>query len=83
MLNFHQGKLDSAIYFYRQSEQLVENTNVEKELKLRVKSDVKLAEKIKNIEAVKGLGFITIIKVLSEVNGFLLFKNRLNYLFLT
>lgn len=48
---------------------------IEKELKLRVKSDVKLAEKIKNIEAVKGLGFITIIKVLSEVNGFLLFKN--------
>ncbi len=48
---------------------------VEKELKLYIKSDEKLAIKIKNIETVKGLGFITIIKVLSEVNGFLLFKN--------
>ena len=48
---------------------------VEKELKSQVKSDAILAAKIKNIEGVKGLGFITIIKVISEANGFLLFKN--------
>jgi len=48
---------------------------IEKEIKNLIKSDPKLQLKIKNIQAVKGLGFITIIKVLSEVNGFLLFTN--------
>lgn len=48
---------------------------IEDEIKILVKADEKLDLKIKNIETVKGLGFITIIKVLSEVNGFLLFKN--------
>lgn len=49
--------------------------DIEKEMKRLVKKDKKLYTKIKNIETVKGLGFITIIKVISEVNGFLLFKN--------
>jgi transposase len=48
---------------------------VEKEMQALVKSDHKLNAKIKKIQTVKGLGFITIIKVLTEVNGFLLFKN--------
>ena len=48
---------------------------IEDEMKKLIKADENLDLKIKNIETVKGLGFITIIKVLSEVNGFLLFKN--------
>lgn len=49
--------------------------SVDKEIKSLVKSDDKLYSKIEKIETVKGLGFITIIKVLTETNGFLLFKN--------
>lgn len=48
---------------------------IEKELKRLIKADEHLNKKIQNIETVKGLGFITIIKVISEVNGFLLFTN--------
>lgn len=48
---------------------------IEKELRALVKEDKNLFSKIKKIETVKGLGFITIIKVLTETNGFLLFKN--------
>lgn len=50
-------------------------TKIEKELNRLVKADEKLYKKVQNIEAVKGLRFITVIKVLSEVNGFLLFTN--------
>jgi len=49
--------------------------SVETELKKAVKSDKKLAEKIAKIETINGIGFITVIKVLSEVNGFILFKS--------
>ncbi|MGC1206123.1 MAG: IS110 family transposase [Flavobacteriaceae bacterium] len=48
---------------------------IETEIEKQIKADEKLHIRIKNIEAVKGLGFITIVKVLAEVNGFLLFKN--------
>ena len=40
-----------------------------------VKEDKELAIKIKNIETIKGVSFITIIKVVTELNGFKLFKN--------
>src|SRR5699024_7911840 len=33
------------------------------------------SKKVRNIETIKGVGFITVIKVLAETNGFLLFKN--------
>lgn len=49
--------------------------SIVKELKELVKSDEQLYKKIQNIETIKGVGFITVIKVLAEVNGFLLFKN--------
>ncbi len=49
--------------------------SVDKEIKTLVKSDKNLFEKIEKIKTIKGLGFITIIKVLTETNGFLLFKN--------
>ena len=48
---------------------------VKKEIVRLVELDKKLSSKIKNIETVKGLGFTTIITVLVETNGFLLFKN--------
>jgi transposase len=48
---------------------------IEKELKALVKADEGLWEKIQNIVTVKGLRFITVVKVLSEGNGFLLFNN--------
>lgn len=48
---------------------------VEKEIRNLVKKDKQLFAKIKNIKTIKGVGFITAITVLTEVNGFLLFKN--------
>ena len=49
---------------------------VEKELKKEVKEDKKLNAKIENICEARGLGFITVIGVIAEYNGFILFKNR-------
>lgn len=48
---------------------------VEKEIENLVKKDKGLYAKIEKIQTIKGVGFITIITVLTEVNGFLLFKN--------
>lgn len=48
---------------------------VEKEIRKLVKVDKNLYSKIKKIETIQGLGFITIIKILTETNGFLLFNN--------
>ena len=61
---------EEMISFYQ--EQL---KSIEKELKVFIKANQQLSNKIKNIETIKGVGFITIVKVLAEVNGFLLFKN--------
>ena len=47
----------------------------EKQIHKLVDLDEGLSSKIEKIETVKGLGFITIIKVLSETNGFLLFTS--------
>ncbi|MCK5676859.1 MAG: IS110 family transposase [Flavobacteriaceae bacterium] len=48
---------------------------IEKQMQKLIKSDKKLHSKIRKIEKVNGLGFITIIKILTETNGFLLFRN--------
>ncbi len=48
---------------------------VEKEVLRLVQKDVEMHSKIKKIENVKGIRFITIIKVLAETNGFILFKS--------
>lgn len=58
------------IKFYEQQLNLIE-----KEIEKLVSKDDKLRQKIKNIATIKGVGTITVIKVISEVNGFLLFKN--------
>lgn len=50
-------------------------TAVEKEILRLIKLDTTLHSKIDKIATIKGVGFITIIKVLAETNGFLLFKN--------
>ena len=52
-----------------------QTTLVEKEIIKLVKQDSELHTKIENIATVKGLGYITIIKIISETNGFLLFTN--------
>jgi len=46
-----------------------------KKIKKLVDSDIALSEKIANIVSVQGLGFITVVKVVSETNGFILFRN--------
>jgi transposase len=48
----------------------------EKELKEIVEQDPELKERIKNVCTAKGLGFITVVGVIAETNGFILFKNR-------
>ena len=48
---------------------------VEEEIQKLVKLDNKLYSKIKKITTIKGVGFITTMKILTETNGFLLFKN--------
>jgi transposase len=47
-----------------------------KQLRKVVASDVVLKEKIKNVCSIKGVEFITAITIVSECNGFLLFKNK-------
>jgi len=49
--------------------------SVEKAMRKLVKADSKLSDKIDKIETIKGLAFVSIIKVISEANGFLLFNN--------
>ena len=58
------------IEFYEQSIMLIES-----ELKRIVDEDTELKQRIEKIKKVKGLGLITIITVLCETNGFLLFNN--------
>jgi transposase len=62
-------KKKSILFYDKQMEA------VEKSLKKIIDSDKKLASKIKKIETIKGVGFITIIKIISETNGFILFNS--------
>lgn len=51
-------------------------TEIELELKSLVDRDKELSERIKNVCTAKGLGFITVVGVVAELNGFALFTNR-------
>lgn len=51
-------------------------TEIEIDLKSMVEKDEDLSERIKNVCTAKGIGFITAVGVISELNGFVLFKNR-------
>jgi transposase len=62
-------KLNQISFYQTQIKEVTE------EMRNLIKKDEKLNKKISHIETVAGLGFITIIKVITEVNGFLLFKN--------
>ena len=48
---------------------------VEKEIVRLVNSNTELKDRIAKIETIKGIRFLTIIKILAETNGFLLFNN--------
>jgi len=48
---------------------------VEAEIKRKVAEDKKLASKIKRITKIKGIRIISVVKIITEVNGFLLFNN--------
>lgn len=48
---------------------------INKAIEGQIKSDEKVAEKVKNILSIKGLGILTIATVLAETNGFELFNN--------
>lgn len=48
---------------------------VEKEIKMLVKSNPEVFSKVTKIEKIKGLGLITIISVIAETNGFAQIKN--------
>lgn len=48
---------------------------IEKEIVRLVESNPELKDRIAKIETIKGIGFLTVIKILAETNGFLLFKN--------
>ena len=61
---------NEQIKFYEKQIKLAE-----KSMRTLVSLDDKLSAKLGKIEKVKGLGFITIIKILAETNGFLLFKS--------
>ena len=52
-----------------------QHTEVEKEMRAYVKQDVHLKQRINNIEQVKGLGFMTIVTVIAETNGFAAIEN--------
>ncbi len=49
---------------------------VEKSLKDKISLDKELKAKIDLVCTIKGVGFITAIGIISEFNGFILFKNR-------
>jgi transposase len=58
------------IEFYEQSILFIES-----EIEKIVEADTDLKQRVEKIKKVKGLGLITIIIVLCETNGFLLFNN--------
>lgn len=63
-------RYEKQVEFYL--EQLAE---IEKEIPALVKSDTKLKEKIERITTIKGVGLMTVVNVLSETDGFFLFKS--------
>jgi transposase len=63
-------RLQSTIDFY--TNQLDE---IEKDIKTVVNADRQLAGKIKKVATIKGVGVMTIVKVIAETGGFYLFQN--------
>lgn len=71
--NIYQEVLDlkeQQLEFYNQ-----QINEVERLLKKMIEQNAELKKRIENITEIKGLRWITVIKILAETNGFLLFKN--------
>lgn len=49
---------------------------IEKEIKALVAKDKALQERVDNVCTAKGMGFVTVVGVVAETDGFALFKNR-------
>lgn len=54
-------------------EQILE---IEQDLKLIIKQDKDLEQRITNVCTIKGVGFISAVAIIAETNGFALFKNK-------
>jgi len=63
-------RLQSTIKFY--SHQLSE---IEKDIKTTVNADKELSGRIKKVTTIKGVGIMTVVKIIAETGGFYLFKN--------
>lgn len=50
-------------------------SEIEKEIRRLVNQDKELKDKIDNITRVEGLGFMSVVRVVAETNGFALFEN--------
>ena len=48
---------------------------IEKEIVRLVESNPEFKNRVAKVETIKGIGFLTVIKILAETNGFILFKN--------
>lgn len=63
-------RLQSTIKFY--TNQLDE---IEKDIKATVNADKELSGKIKKVATIKGVGVMTVVKIIAETGGFYLFQN--------
>lgn len=74
----HSHKVNQLVIFMKEEQILFykkQLKSIESEMRALVKADDELALKIKRIETIKGVGFMTVIKLVSELNGFQLFRN--------
>lgn len=76
-MKYSHEKMDGILKIKEKQIAFYEETilQIESEMKRIVDADTDLKKRIEKIQTVKGLGFITIIIVLCETNGFLLFKS--------
>jgi transposase len=63
-------RLQSTIEFY--TNQLDE---IEKDIKTTVYADKELSGKIKKVATIRGVGLMTVVKIIAETGGFYLFQN--------
>jgi len=69
--------LNSSLRRLKKQIRLIENQliEIEAELRILIMNDSPLADKIEKIESIPGIGFMTIVCVLGETNGFALVSN--------
>ena len=83
-----KNQLHAKSYSYQANKETVKRANQHKKFLQQqlkqintqilslVKSDNELYERIKTVSTIKGLGIMTIVKVIAETNGFALIKNK-------